>query len=77
VDYVDHRPVAALVLQHAGHTVDAYAWPVQSRDSGIAIATERGFRIAHWTRGGMRHWVVSDLNATEFRSFVQALAAAG
>jgi anti-sigma factor RsiW len=77
IDYVDRRPVAALVFQHGGHVVDAYAWPVQGRDVAVQVTTARGFRIAHWTRAGMRHWVVSDLNPAEFRALVDALAAAG
>ena len=77
VDYVDGRPVAALVLRHAGHEVDSFVWPAAGRDSSPAVSEARGFRIARWTRGGMRHWVVSDLNAQEFGALVQALAGGG
>jgi anti-sigma factor RsiW len=75
IDYVDGRPVATLVLRHAGHTVDHFVWPVNASDAAVASASERGFQLAHWTRAGMRHWVVSDLNAQEFAVLVRALQA--
>lgn len=75
VDYVDGRPVATLVLRHAGHVVDHFVWPVDAGDAGLVTAHERGFQLAHWTRGGMRHWVVSDLNPQEFALLVRTLQA--
>jgi anti-sigma factor RsiW len=75
VDYVDGRPVATLVLRHAGHTVDHFVWPVAANDAAIVTGSERGFQLAHWTRAGMRHWVVSDLNAQEFAALVRSLQA--
>lgn len=77
VDYVDHRPVAALVLRHGGHVVDDFVWPVAASDSRIVFGSERGFQLAHWTRAGMRHWVVSDLNPEEFGALVRALRERG
>jgi anti-sigma factor RsiW len=77
VDYVDGRPVAALVLRHAGHEVDSFVWPAPGGDTSPAFSQERGFRVARWTRSGMRHWVVSDLNAQEFDALVQRLARGG
>ena len=40
----------------------------------IVLSVMNGFQIAHWTRGGMNHWVISDLNRAEFSSFVRGLA---
>lgn len=65
VDYVDGRPVAALAYRHAGHAVDDFIWPTTKGDRPVTLATARGFNIAHWTRAGMTHWLISDLNATE------------
>jgi anti-sigma factor RsiW len=75
IDYIAGRAVSVLVMHHAGHTVESYAWPVQEGDAGVRWSEQRGLRMAHWTAGGMRHWVVSDLNAQEFTSLVGALRA--
>lgn len=77
VDYVDRRPVATLVLRHGGHVVDDFVWPEAGSDSPIVFGSERGFQLAHWTRAGMRHWVVSDLNPQEFGALVRALRERG
>jgi anti-sigma factor RsiW len=76
VDYLDGRPVAALVYRHAGHVVDAFVWPAGKGDVPVAVSSQRGFHLAHWTRRGMVHWVVSDLNAQEFAELVGALSSA-
>lgn len=73
VDYLNGRPVAALVYRHAGHLVDAFVWPAAQGDARIAISSQRGFHLAHWTRNGMVHWVVSDLNPQEFSGLVREL----
>jgi anti-sigma factor RsiW len=80
VDYLDGRPVAALVYRQGEHVVNAFVWPDASGDSAPQFATQRGFRIAHWSQGGMRHCVISDVNREEFQHLVDAVrssAAAG
>ncbi|MDB5861776.1 MAG: zinc-finger family protein, partial [Ramlibacter sp.] len=77
IDYIAGRPVAALVLRHAGHTAESFVWPVQGRDQEAVLATERGFQIAHWTRGGMRHWLISDVSPAEFARLVRDVRGAG
>jgi anti-sigma factor RsiW len=77
VDYVDGRPVAALVYQQGQHVVNAFLWPSESQDRAAVFAAERGFQIAHWTRSGMNHWIISDLGREEFTTLVRALEAGG
>jgi anti-sigma factor RsiW len=72
VDYVDGRPVAALVCRQGPHVVDSFVWPTPA-DGRPAFSQEKGFRTAHWARGGMAHWVISDVNAGEFQAIVQAV----
>jgi anti-sigma factor RsiW len=76
VDYVDGRPVAALAFQQGQHVVNVFLWPSERKDSATAFATERGFQIAHWTRSGMNHWVISDLGRDEFTTVIRAMEAA-
>jgi anti-sigma factor RsiW len=80
VDYLGGRPVAALVYRQGEHVVNAFVWPEPGGDSAPEFATERGYRIARWSQGGMRHCVISDVNRDEFRRLVDAVrssAAAG
>jgi anti-sigma factor RsiW len=76
VDYLDGRPVAALVYQQGEHVVNSFVWPTPAADSGVVFSAERGFQVAHWSRAGMSHWVISDVNRDEFSAIVHALEVA-
>ena len=77
VDYLDGRPVAALVYRQGQHIVNSFVWPTHAADRAATLSEDRGFRIAHWSRAGMTHWVISDVNFDEFEALVRALEAAG
>jgi anti-sigma factor RsiW len=76
VDYLDGRPVAALVYRKGRHIVNAFVWPSTAKDSKADFATERGFQTARWSQGAMTHWVVSDVNREEFNAIVRAIQSA-
>ena len=76
IDYLDGRPVAALVYRQGEHVVNSFVWPTNAADGAAVFAAERGFQIAHWSRSGMNHWVISDLNREEFGAVVRALEVA-
>lgn len=75
VDYLDGRPVAALVYKQGEHVVDSFIWPTTEADQPLTMSSQRGFHLAHWSRRGMEHWVVSDLNREEFAALVRELNA--
>ena len=72
LDYLDGRPVAALVYRRAAHTINLFEWPA-SGETAPRARTERGFHLVRWTRGGMTYWAVSDLNEAELRQFAALL----
>lgn len=76
LDYVDGRPVAALVYQRQKHTINVFVLPqgsdLSSRD---VVSTVRGFNLRHWIHNGMSFWAVSDLNSAELGQFASALQA--
>ena len=72
VDYLDGRPVAALVYRQGGHVVNSFVWPGPAADRSPSFTAQRGFQLAHWAQGGMTHWAISDLNREEFAALVQA-----
>ena len=72
LDYLDNRPVAALVYQRYKHFINLFIWPSGS-DSDIETKTvsRQGYNLFHWTSSGMTYWVVSDLNDAELQKFVE------
>jgi anti-sigma factor RsiW len=76
LDYLDGRPVAALVYQRQKHTINVFVSP--DRENAFAATgarSVRGFHVHHWVRDGMSFWAVSDLNDTELGEFAHALQA--
>lgn len=68
LDYLDNRPVAALVYQRRKHFINLFVWP-STHDSGQGAVTRQGYNLLHWTRSGMVFWAASDLNAAELQEF--------
>jgi anti-sigma factor RsiW len=62
LDYLDGRPVAALVYQRDKHVIDVFVWPEGGVLPHLAGNTAiQGYNVAHWTMDGMNFWAVSDL----------------
>jgi len=72
LDYLEDRPVAALIYQRQKHFINLFIWPSGS-DSDVETKTvlRQGYNLFHWTRSGMTFWAVSDLNNAELQEFVQ------
>ena len=74
LDYLDGRPVAALVYQRREHTINVFVAPAAENASrSLETRSLRGFHIHHWDHQGMSFWVVSDLNDAELSEFTRAL----
>jgi anti-sigma factor RsiW len=71
LDYLDHRPVAAVVYRRRQHVINLFQWPALSApDQRLAFETRQGYNLFHWVFGQMNGWAVSDLNPEELREFV-------
>jgi anti-sigma factor RsiW len=68
LDYLDHRPVAALIYQRAKHIINLFVWP-STEESSVQSLTHQGYHVIHWADGGMTYWAVSDLNEKELGEF--------
>jgi len=76
LDYLDQRPVAALVYKHRQHVINLFVWPEPGAEASSPSLTERqGYNVLHWTRQGLSLWAVSDLNPTELENFQRRLEA--
>jgi anti-sigma factor RsiW len=67
VDYIDHRPVAALVYKRREHVINLFVWP--SNSPLAAPEAANGFNLVAWNKAGMDYCAISDLNQAELRQF--------
>ncbi len=66
LDYIDHRPVAAMVYRHGLHPINLFVWADPSQTAGEPAATERqGYNIRHWVQGDLTYWLISDVEADQ------------
>ena len=66
LDYLDGRPVAALVYQRQQHVVNVFVWPAPGeKDRPPAARLVDGFHLVGWRANGMNWWAISDLDAVE------------
>jgi anti-sigma factor RsiW len=70
LDYVNQRPVAALVYQRNKHVINVYVWPDAAQDQAAVQARSRqGYHMLNWRARGMAYWAISDLNQEELAQF--------
>ena len=66
LDYIDHRPVAAMVYRHGLHPINLFVWADPSQTAGEPGVTERqGYNIRHWVQGDLTYWLISDVEADQ------------
>jgi len=72
LDYLDNRPVAALIYQRHKHFVNLFVWPAES---GAIKTTRRmtrqGYQLVHWVDSDFNYWAVSDINENDLQAFKQ------
>jgi anti-sigma factor RsiW len=80
LDYVEGRPVAAIVYKRRAHVINLFV--EQSAKPGTATAAPggnlnqfQGFHVWRWSNAGLDYWAVSDLERGDFDEFTAKLAA--
>jgi anti-sigma factor RsiW len=74
LDYIDNRPVAALVYHHAKHIINVFMWPASKGVTNVEqIKPQQGYNVEQTTVAGMHCFFVSDLNQAELKKFAEML----
>jgi len=74
LDYLEDRPVAALVYQRHRHFINLFVWPSGSdAEVGTKTISRQGYDLFHWTKYGMTFWAASDLNNSELQEFIRLI----
>jgi anti-sigma factor RsiW len=72
LDYLDNRPVAALVYQRRKHFINLFVWPAESGSaSADKRITRQGYQLLHWVDSDFNYWAVSDVSDNELQAFKQ------
>jgi anti-sigma factor RsiW len=75
LDYIEGRPVAALVYERRKHQLNVFVWPAKPNlEEAVHQLSVQGYQVVHWTKGGMTYWVASDLNQAELLEFALLLS---
>ena len=71
LEYLNRRPVAALVFRRGQHTINLFVWPASRPDTSIHTSTIQGYSLVHCSWLGVTYWAISDLNSGELRELVK------
>jgi anti-sigma factor RsiW len=71
LDYLDNRPVAALIYQRRKHFINLFVWPASdaSRRTSAKEISRQGYHLLHWIEGDFNYWAVSDVNKEDLQNF--------
>jgi anti-sigma factor RsiW len=70
LDYVDAKPVAAIVYRRRVHIINLFCAPSPgSVRRATTMKSLHGFNVRSWTDNGLSLWAVSDINAEELTEF--------
>jgi anti-sigma factor RsiW len=75
LDYIDDRPVAAVVYQHGRHLINLFMWPTGTGGSAARMGelTRMGYNVVHFRKDSMECWLVSDMQASELERFANLI----
>src|SRR5664280_1206543 len=77
LDYVDAKPVAAIVYRRRVHIINLFCAPAPgSANSKATMESLHGFNVRRWSENGLNLWAVSDINADELMEFGEKFEAA-
>ena len=73
LDYLDNRPVAALIYQRRKHFINLFVWPTESNAAKATKTISRqGYHLLHWVDSDFNYWAVSDVSDSDLQTFRQS-----
>jgi len=70
LDYIEGRPVAALVYRRRLHTINLFIRPLSGAAPSLPATFRRQtYSLSRWTAGGLEYWAVSDIEKGELQTF--------
>ena len=76
LDYLDNRPVAALVYQRRKHFINLFIWPAEAGgDRAMKAISRQGYQLLHWADSDFNYWAVSDVSANDLETLQQKFEA--
>ncbi|HEY0224231.1 MAG TPA: anti-sigma factor [Pseudolabrys sp.] len=77
LDYIDAKPVAAIVYRRRVHIINLFCAPAPGAGRrAAAMESLQGFNVRRWTANGLNLWAVSDIAADELNEFGEKFEAA-
>jgi anti-sigma factor RsiW len=71
LDVLNGAPAAAIVYRRREHVINVFVAAGAGADRGPQAASEHGYNVVDWTKGGLSYRAVSDLNSAELRTFAE------
>lgn len=69
LDYLDNRPVAALVYQRRKHFINLFVWAAAPGSTGTTQSvTRQGYQLLHWVDSDFSYWAVSDVSFSDLQA---------
>jgi anti-sigma factor RsiW len=72
LDYIDGRPVAAIVYKRRAHVINLFVSPSAGSGSATTMENLQGFTVWSWASSDLGFRAVSDINPEELQEFGEA-----
>jgi len=76
LDYIDGRPVAAIVYKRRAHVINLFVSQTAGSGSGASMEKLQGFTVWSWAWSDLSFRAVSDINGEELQEFGDKLETA-
>ena len=73
LDYLQGRPVAALVYGRRQHVINVFVWPARESERAAPPIGRSGYHLLHWATPEFTYWVASDVGLAELTQFAGML----
>ena len=73
LEVIRRQPAAAIVYRRRQHVVSLYVSPSIGADSATELHEMGGYHLLHWMQSNMSYWAVSDVDATDLRTFAELI----